>query len=399
MRAGEAKALGKLAGDATAGPLVLAREMDAAISGRTFGALGLLGAPVRVIYQGISKVVYRSVGAALRGPVAAAASLLPSDGRSLADGPAGGMALAALNGVAGDALDEELALDMSVRHGGVAVELEPEEIARAFADATPKLAVFVHGLCETEHAWRGLGRARRLPSYGALLRDELGYTPVYVRYHTGLHVSDNGRELASTIERLVDGWPCEVEQITLIGHSMGGLVARSACHYGGSWTESLRHVFCLGTPHLGAPLEKAANAGAWALGRLSETRPFANVVNLRSVGIKDLRYGSCIEEDWLGHDPDELLRCRCGEVPFVQGATYYFVAATLRPPLGTLVGDLLVMRGSASGRGRTRRIPFEIDNGRHVDGLNHFQLLNHPSVYEQIRAWLSPARRIAQNGD
>jgi pimeloyl-ACP methyl ester carboxylesterase len=399
MRAGEAKALGKLAGDATAGPMVLAREMDAAISGRTFRALGLLGAPVRVIYDGISKVVYRSVSAALHGPVAAAASLLPSDERSLSDGPAGGMALGALNGVAGDALDRELALDMSVRHGGVAVELEPDEIARAFPDATPKLAVFVHGLCETEHAWRGLGRARRLPSYGALLRDELGYTPVYVRYNTGLHVSDNGRELAATIERLAEGWPCDVDEITLVGHSMGGLVARSACHYGGRWTETLRHVFCLGTPHLGAPLEKAANAGAWALNKVPETRPFANVVNLRSVGIKDLRYGNCIEEDWLGHDPDELLRDRCGEVPFLPHASYYFVAATLRPPFGTLVGDLLVMRGSASGSGRARRIPFEIDHGRHLDGLNHFQLLNHPSVYEQIRAWLSPARPIAQNGD
>jgi len=74
--------------------------------------------------------------------------------------------------------------------------------------------------------------------------------------------------------------------------------------------------------------------------------------------------------------------------PFLPDATYCFVAATLRPPLGTLVGDLLVMRGSASGSGRTRRIPFEIDNGRHLDGLNHFQLLDHPSVYEQIRAWL-----------
>src|SRR4051794_4025117 len=234
MRAGEAKALGKLAGEATAGPMVLAREMDAAISGRTFGALGLLGAPVRVIYEGISKVVYRSVGVALRGPMsAAAAALLPAGERSLADGPAGGMALGALNGVAGDALDEELALDMSVRHGGTVVELEPGAIASAFPDATPKVAVFVHGLCETEHAWRGLGRARRLPSYGALLREELGYTPVYVRYNTGLHVSDNGRELASTIDRLTDGWPCDVEQITLIGHSRGGLVARSACHYGG----------------------------------------------------------------------------------------------------------------------------------------------------------------------
>src|SRR5690348_17956485 len=105
MRAGEAKALGKLAGDATAGPLVLAREMEAAISGRPFGTLGLLGAPVRLIDDGISKTVYRSVGAALRRPVAAAVSLLPSDQRSLADGVAGALGLGALNGVAGDALD------------------------------------------------------------------------------------------------------------------------------------------------------------------------------------------------------------------------------------------------------------------------------------------------------
>src|SRR3954452_17374269 len=122
MRAGEAKALGKLAGDATAGPLVLAREMDAAISGRTFGALGLMGAPVKFIYEGISKVVYRSVGGALRGPLAAAASLVPVDGRALADSARGGLMLGALNGAAGDALDSDLALEMSVRHGGLVVQ-------------------------------------------------------------------------------------------------------------------------------------------------------------------------------------------------------------------------------------------------------------------------------------
>jgi hypothetical protein len=127
----------------------------------------------------------------------------------------------------------------------------------------------------------------------------------------------------------------------------------------------------------------------WALSRMAETKPFANVVNLRSAGIKDLRFGSCVEEDWLDHDPDELLRDRCGEVPFLPNASYYFVAATLDGPLGSLVGDLLVRLPSSSGNGRTRRIPFEIDNGRHLGGLNHFHLLNHPSVYEQIRGWLS----------
>jgi hypothetical protein len=184
---------------------------------------------------------------------------------------------------------------------------------------------------------------------------------------------------------------------------MGGLVARSACHYGEAdghlWTEPLRHVFCLGTPHLGAPLERAANAFGWALGRLPETRPFAQVVNGRSAGIKDMRFGNCIEEDWCDCDPDEYLRDRCREVPFLPTATYYFVGATLTREqdsrLGSIVGDLLVQFPSASGNGPKRRIPFEIDKGCHLGGLHHLQLLNHPAVYDQIRTWLAPRQLAA----
>ena len=98
---------------------------------------------------------------------------------------------------------------------------------------------------------------------------------------------------------MVKAWPVDVAEVVLIGHSMGGLVARSACHYGecdgAGWVGAVRHVFCLGAPHLGAPLEKAANAAGWALTRLPETRPFGAMVNARSAGIKDLRFGSCVE--------------------------------------------------------------------------------------------------------
>jgi pimeloyl-ACP methyl ester carboxylesterase len=194
-----------------------------------------------------------------------------------------------------------------------------------------------------------------------------------------------------------------VEEVALFGHSMGGLVARSATHYGAAdgarWADSVRHVFCLGAPHLGAPLEKAANASAWVLGRLPETRALARVLNARSEGIKDLRFGSCVEEDWCDCDIDEFLHDRCGEVPFLEDATYYFVGATVSRradgALGLALGDLLVRLPSASGAGRRRRIPFAAENGAHLGGLNHFDLLNHPEVYERIRGWLGRAAPVS----
>jgi hypothetical protein len=178
---------------------------------------------------------------------------------------------------------------------------------------------------------------------------------------------------------------------------MGGLVARSACHYAGSGGHPcaplIRHVFCLGTPHLGAPLEKGINATAWLAGLFPESRPLARLANLRSAGVKDLRYGSLVEQDWRDCDPDEFLRDRCTEVPFLPHAAYYFIGTTVNADrdhlLSRIIGDLFVQFPSASGTGRRRRIPFEPDNGRHLGGLHHFDLLNHPDVYHQIRTWLS----------
>ncbi|MEA2475054.1 MAG: hypothetical protein QOE06_2969 [Thermoleophilaceae bacterium] len=405
MRDGEVRALGTLAGGAVARPARVARDVHRAAAGRIFGALGVVGAPVRVMHDGISSATYRAVGATLEAPARAGAAALSraAAGTPLADTPAGRTLLGAMNGAWGDTLardHRDLALDMSVRRRGELVELDSEGLTRAYPDATPRIAVFIHGLCETEASWqllplqRGPG-ARR--SYGARLREDLGYTPVYVRYNTGLHVSDNGRRLAQVLHHLAGAWPVDVDEIALVGHSMGGLVARSACHYAAeqgdcAWTKPLRHVFCLGTPHLGAPLERAANMFGWTLARLPETRPFADLVNVRSAGIKDMRFGNCVEEDWCDCNPDEFLRDRCREVPFLPTATYYFVGATLtRDPdsrAARLVGDLLVQFPSASGNGPKRRIPFEVDNGRHVGGLHHLQLLNHPAVYRELRGWL-----------
>jgi pimeloyl-ACP methyl ester carboxylesterase len=385
MDAGEIRALGQVGGRTLAAPAVTARGVHTALAQRVFGALGPIGAPVRVMHDTISGAAYAAVSTGLRVPLQAAGSAIARaplpGGRSMADTPAGAFALGALNGMWGDTIARDLPA------------LEVGMTVRAEGEPTGKLAVFVHGLCETDGAWGG--------TYGRRLRDDLGYTPVYVRYNTGLHVSDNGQLLAQALEDTVVGWPVEVHDVTLIGHSMGGLVSRSAAHYGSAddraWTGELRHVFCLGSPHLGAPLERGANALGWALNRLPETRPLADLLNLRSAGVKDMRYGNCVEEDWCDCDPDELLGDRCTEVPFLPGANYYFVGATLtRDPdsrVARVVGDLLVQFSSASGNGPRRRIPFEVDNGHHIGGINHLQLLNHPAVYEQLRKWLELSPR------
>jgi pimeloyl-ACP methyl ester carboxylesterase len=394
MQRTEVQAAGVLAADAIAGVGGLVSDMHEAVAGRIFGVLGPLGAPVRVVHDGISAGVHRGVRLGLRALPRGGAELaaLNAGPTSAADTPRGGLALAALNGAIGDALAarrDPLALGMAVRFRDTDVALTPEAVAAAFPEATPRVVVFAHGLIENEHAWKWRGRR----PYGDLLRDEHGWTPVFLRYNTGRHISDNGRELADLLDALSAAWPVEIEELALVGHSMGGLVARGAANLaaieGREWIDPLRHVVCLGTPHLGADLEKAANVAGWTLGRLPETRPFARVVNGRSVGIKDLRYGSCAEADWSDCDADELLTDRCQDVPFVDHATYYFVAATLDAPLGRVVGDLLVRLPSASGKGKHRTIPFEADRGRHLSGLTHFDLLNHPDVYAHLRDWLA----------
>jgi pimeloyl-ACP methyl ester carboxylesterase len=360
MRSSEVRATGELAGSAVGGTALFIREAHAGIASRPFGLLGPLAMPVRVIHDRVSSAAYRGVATALAAGPRALVRFTPGNGIPASETLRGSMALGALNGAIGDRLARDgnpLALEMSFRG-------QPEP-------ATPRLVVFVHGLCETDEAWALGSRA----PYGAGLRDELGYTPLYLRYNTGLRIAENGRRLAELLEELVRGWPVPVEEIALVGHSMGGLVARSACHHGGEWARSVRHVFCLGSPHLGAPLEKGANAVGYALNRLPETRALAKLVNGRSVGIKDLRFGSCAEEE-------------LDDVPFLDCATYYFVGATLSNSKQSLVGDLLVQFPSASGQGRKRRVPFEIDNGMHLPRANHFQLLNHPAVYDQLVRWL-----------
>lgn len=414
-RAHEMRDAGRLVGDGLTGVVGIVEDVHRAVVRRVDSFLPPPAAPVMAAQGAIVDLVYAAVTLGHRLGPAAGGEVLARTGDPDAPAPsqtrAGRLVVPAVNGLWGDAVAARgpaLAVPMAVRVDATDVPLDPASVAAAFPDAAPDLVVFVHGLCEGDEAWwlRADGAAdedededkgQPRGSYGDRLRTDLGLTPVYLRYNTGLRVSDNGRALAALLDQLVASWPVPVASIALVGHSMGGLVVRSACHYaasdGAAWPDAVRTVVTLGTPHLGAPLEKGANVADWLLRRLPETEPLGRVLRARSLGIKDLRHGALVEEDWYGHDPDEFLRDRCTEVPLLEQATYYWVAASLtrdvEHPAGQLLGDGLVRYPSASGAGRTRRIPFEIDNGAHLGGLDHLSLLNHPAVYARLRDWLA----------
>ena len=370
-------------------------SIQRAVSGRVFSAVGPGATLVRPVHQAITKGVYRGLGAGTRAAgLAAGAVAGRRSGPPVSSTRAGSAVIAAITGLTGARLEEEgspLAQPMALRVKGEPVPLEPDALAEAFPNATPDIVVFLHGLMETEFSW-GTGE-----TYGTRLERDLGYTPMTVRYNSGLHISQNGRCLSELMDELVAAWPVEVERIALVGHSMGGLVARSACHRGAedgaAWAQLVKTSVSLGTPHLGAPLEQAVHYLSAGLARLPETRPFANFLRRRSGGIRDLRQGSLVDEDWRDCDPDALRAAACAEIPLLEGATHCFISATVtrsdRHPVGRLIGDTLVLKPSATGRSRTRRIPFEEEFGMHLGGAHHFALVNHPAVYEKLRVWLA----------
>ena len=379
----ELSALTRLTLDELGGAVAGIGRIHKAIADRAFGATGPGATPARVIHDAVARNVYGGMraGTAVLGRGAAA---VIGDRGPISVAPLGAGVLAAIDGLIGDVLEEErpaLALPMSVRVDGRAVS--PADVP----NPCPRVAVFVHGLMETEFSW---GRE----PYGDRLE---GWTPVYVRYNSGRHISDNGASLDALLEELAADWPVELERIALVGHSMGGLVARSAAHQaalrGAAWVKHVTHLVSLGTPHMGAPLEQSVHYLSAALHALPETRPFGTFFRRRSSGIRDLRQGSLVDVDWRDCDRDALRARACEEVPLLDGATHCFVSATLTRdpghPVGRLFGDCLVLVPSASGRSRTRRLDFRDEDGLHVGGASHFALLRHPQVYEQLCTWLA----------
>lgn len=410
MRKEEIRDLSRLLGSTLAGGTARIAETHKSIAIRSFAPLGPLAAPVRVVHDVISSAAYAGVGSALnataRGAGAAAAAAVRPGGAGLDAVPAARVGLAILNGAHGDLLQRDapaLALGMTIRQDGHDVALDRTSLGRAFPDAGGGIVVFLHGLAETEGAWcfrAQTHHGRRDTTYGTLLQQDLGTTPVFLRYNTGLHISDNGRTLSALLAELVRNWPVPAQDLVLVGHSMGGLVARSALHQAASgttqaqpWTELVRDTVTLGTPHLGAPLERGVHRLTHTLARLPETRPLAKILGTRSVGIKDLRRGTLVADDWTGRNLDAAETGRHTLVPLHDGARHFVVLGTLAHDPGSrtadLLGDLLVTPRSAVGdTGGADRLAFPPDHVHRLGGLHHFDLLNHPAVYEQLRRWL-----------
>jgi len=305
--------------------------------------------------------------------------------------------LAALNGAVGDylaATDNPLAISMRLRRNGRPLTLEMPALAAAIPHPSKKLLLMVHGLCMSDRQWTRKGH-----NHGTTLARQLGYTVVHLHYNGGLHISTNGRAFAGLIEDLLNQWPAPLEEFAIVAHSLGGLVSRSAYHYGMAaghrWPRHLGKLIFLGTPHHGAPLERIGNWVNVVLELSPYTSPLARLGKIRSAGITDLRYGNLLDDDWEGRDRFEHVGDPRRPVPLPQNVRCYAIAATTaRENAGFrcgLPGDGLVPVSSALGRHREPVRTLAFAESRQWIGyeMNHWDLLNRPAVYQQLAQWLA----------
>jgi triacylglycerol lipase len=309
-------------------------------------------------------------------------------------------AVSVLNGMFGDLLHQRqsrLALPMTLRCAGAPLRLDRGSLADQLVDVTSAVCVFVPGLMSSDNIWRFPSGAGT--TYGSRLAADRNVTPVFLSYNSGRHVSDNGKELALMLEGLVTAWPVELDELNLVGHSMGGLVIRSASHYGTlnghAWVDKLRRVFLIGAPLSGAPLEKVLHLADFTLTTIWNpvTRLVGRALRRRSAGVKDLRFGALVEEDWYGDDPDAVRWPHRTPVPLIATADHYVIVGMLARPLdhraAQVLGDSLVTCFSATGRNVTTWGATLVADThmRTLPGIGHLGLAHHEDVYRQILTW------------
>ena len=334
--------------------------------------------------------------------------------------------LPVLNGALGDQLAaryDRRAIQMSFRRGGRDVAVADLRLAQP----QQKTVVFVHGLMGDELIWQtGFQDAPDTRRYGPRLAEEAHIRPLYVRFNSGLHLSENGRELNRLLTELVETYPGALGEVVLVGHSMGGLIIRSAGYYASlneelgmrneelsgheptrgnnslfkkaPWLAHLRSIFLLGTPNDGSWLEQNSYLTARLLHRIDlfPTRFLSKALNKRSNGIKDLRYSILVDEDWQDAHADDLTPPRT-PVPPLPAVQYHILMGawlhSTRPSaLREYFGDGLVSQGSARGHttfGDEAALPAGVSVRTAVFSQQHHGgLLTHAGVFQYLKQWV-----------
>ena len=363
------------------------QEMHRAIAAQSFDVLTripLIAGPASVVrkaHDAIAGGVYAAIHHGAGGVLGAAAIVERNLPDSVEDRPPGRLASgvrSALNAAFGDHLAQAgnvLAIGMGIYIDGRLVALDREALAAVFPAPGKRLCVFIHGLAFDEHCWQPTGAGEI--NFASAVQADFGHTPLTLRYNTGLPIADSGNRLAGLLEDLLAAWPEPVEELLLIGHSMGGLIARNACEVATAgdlhWPQVTTMLVCLGSPHLGSPVERLGQAVTVALDKHAITAPLGKIAATRSQGVKDLRHGP-------------------GASPATPHAiALRFVGSTLTDdvdhPLAEWFGDGLVTMGSATGHPVTG----DVKSAR-FGGIPHMALTTEPRVYAQIKAWLAEAR-------
>jgi pimeloyl-ACP methyl ester carboxylesterase len=371
------------------------KEMHSVIAGTSFGILRrvpLLSGPaglVETVHDAIAAGVYAAIHHGSGGVLTATAVI--EQRHSLPDKPPGRLASGvrgALNGVFGDHLADSknpLATRMAIHIDGASLALDAESLRRAFPAPGKRICLFIHGLACDEFCWQpGRKASDSAGSFGDQLHAEFACTPLYLRYNSGLAISENGALLAALLEELLSAWPQADGELVIVGHSMGGLVALEACEQATAgarqWPRSTRMLICLGSPHLGSPLERLGQLANSALNASAITRPLGKIADARSQGIKDLREGP-------GRQRNSVASL---------AIAFRFLGASLSAdaahPLGRFIGDGLVPLSSALAH------PIDGDVQTATLGqLGHMKLVSDPRVYRQIREWVADAYRESRS--
>ncbi|MBX9818535.1 MAG: alpha/beta hydrolase [Burkholderiaceae bacterium] len=405
FRTSDLRGVVQLATQATRGVARMAEGVHQSV----WGSMGVPGGKTAGTTRGLTSLIYQTVqgvtqlvGTGAEAILTKLQPLLDAADAEAPNTPQREAVLAALNGVLGDRLaasGNPLATRMQLRHAGQTLDWTTPSTLPVKATVSGKLLVILHGLCMNDLQWTHTTATGEVRSHVTALA-ALGYTPVYVRYNTGLHTSANGAALAAQLDQLAAYWPVPVTEITVLAHSMGGLVTRSAVQQSApsaAWRQVLKNIVFLGTPHHGAPLERAGNWVDVILGATPYSRPFAKLGQLRSAGITDLRYGLVSPEDWQGRNrfhkgPDHRV-----PVPLPEGVACYTVAATTAARRGALadrlLGDGLVPLRSALGLHdeAKRTLVFAKPSQCIAYQMNHMELLHRPEVTAQLLAWLTPS--------